>query len=200
MLQQNGIETAPGAHDGDPQLSHISTSVGDELAQLESSLKRKRSMPPQPQEEYGASHLGESAEQEVARLRAENALQADRIRQLEATVAMNAEETQRLKETISLWAQHNGGSSNVHDEQLHRELVQQQEEHQQFAPQEIAGSQLPEQQHQQSEQQHAEQQLAEQQQHEGPQYAEQQHRADPLVEQHTSMMEDVRAALTAQDA
>lgn len=195
MLEQNGNEVAPGPDDGDTQMSHMSTAAGEDLSQLQPKLKRKRSLPPQPQDEYGASYLPETTEQQNARLRAENALQADRIRQLEAAAAMNAEKTQRLEETMALWAQQTGQSHVQHEQQQQEELVQQQEEHQVYAQQPNLEQQIAE---------HAMQQHAEPQYTEQP-LPEQQYVASKFADpqqqftQQNSTEADVKAALETQE-
>lgn len=189
MLDQNG-EVVPGPDDGDTQMSHMTAAAGEELSQLEPKLKRKRSMPPQPQDEYGAPHLPETQEEQIARMTAENALQADRIRQLEASAAMNAEKMQRLEETLTLWAQQTG-QAQVQHEQQPQESVQQQEEHQGYVQQPTFEEQLAE----QAGQQHVEPQYAEQplpeQQYADPKLAEPQQQ----YTQQSSTEADVKAAL-----
>lgn len=219
LLERNSAEVAPGADGDETQMSHLSTGVKHEMSQLATGVKRKRSMPPQSQDEYGASHLVETSEQELARLRADNALQADRIRQLEATVAMNAEEMQRLKETMNLWAQQTGGQNH----HVQHEQQQQQQQHQQHQQHQELDHQQHEEHHQQQTEEHhhhdhhhpfaqhqqiveqlleyAQPQDAEQQQHEDQKFAEQLvQQAEPVVQQENTLAAEVKAAFAAQEA
>lgn len=219
LLERNSAEVAPGADGDETQMSHLSTGVKHEMSQLATGVKRKRSMPPQSQDEYGASHLVETSEQELARLRADNALQADRIRQLEATVAMNAEEMQRLKETMNLWAQQTGGQNH----HVQHEQQQQQQQHQQHQQHQELDHQQHEEHHQQQTEEHhhhdhhhpfaqhqqiveqlleyAQPQDAEQQQHEDQKFVEQlAQQAEPVVQQENTLAAEVKAAFAAQEA
>ncbi|KAI5369225.1 putative Zinc finger C2H2-type [Septoria linicola] len=210
-LEQNGTEVAPGADDAETQATHASTTVGEELSQLEPSLKRQRTMTNQ---DHGSHSQSDEKDQVIAQLRADNAWYADRVRQLEAAAAMSAEKTQRLEETIALWAQHSGQNHIQHDQQ--QEYVEQPEQQQQYVPQQeeqpMQDQTMEEHQHlaqqQATEQQIAEHQLTEQQlaepQLEEPQLAEAQLAGPQLAQQELSaedtMEGDLKAALASVQA
>jgi hypothetical protein len=167
LLRRDAIEGLPDDAD-DTSPSRMTSTVAEELANanLEPSLKRKRSMP--PLDEYGSTVDVESMKQEMDRLRAESSMKDERLRELEFINASSMDRITQLEQALQAFQQqHAAQQAQAH--QAQQEVQQQQQQQQQHLHQDQQQQHL----HQDQQQQHLHQDQQQQQHHQDHQ--QQQH-------------------------